>query len=387
MRCAIALICFIADAALAQSALMVDNPAQVGSDVPHVDLSAATFVGNDIVAAKHFTDDPWPANYHRRSGENLAIGTERMQFVGVEQGWTFGAIYRQDWRLVTNADTVDAYAQSQRGDLAQQTRRYALDYDLNGFAADGLRLGHAWAMNLSSAGQLTFGIAGNLLRGRSLRQDKVNGQLTSNAGTASLTATRDLINTDMRAKSIAEADGFSDFSPAQPMDVPMGRGGSLDVGMRYTAANGAYVGIAADDLAGRIRWSQVPRLRLTVNDAQVQCVGNDCTASRIGADWTSTYESVTLRLTPRYLVEAAYPWQGLIMRARVESLKGDLFPVAGVDYALTPAWRVGLDYESRFGSVGISVNNPYFFCALRTDKPAVGSARTLGVSIGLRGYF
>ena len=121
----------------------------------------------------------------------------------------------------------------------------------------------------------------------------------------------------------------------------MGSGGAMDIGMRFTADNGAYIGIAASDLAGRIRWSQVPRLRLEVTDAQVKlCGGSSVPPAGWAPDWTSTDEPVVLHLSPRYLVEGAYPLNKVVLRGRLEAMSGELFPLMGIDYALTPGWKI-----------------------------------------------
>jgi hypothetical protein len=372
----------LGEVAWGQSVLMVVNPAYVPDSTLDLALSAGAFAGDDVVPVNKVGSSLWPADYHTRSGTNLGVANGLVDLGASDQNWNFGAFYRQDWLATANRDTVAAYALYQRNQLVGQDRNYNLNYSLNGLSADGLRMGYANLLPWASAGHVVWGVSASLLQGLSVRQDEAQGELTSGATSGSVSGNRQLINSQLNA--VSSGSSFNDFIPPEAMNVPHGLGYGLDLGLTWIADNGAKVSLAANDLAGRIHWDRVPLIQQNITNLSVPTPNP---GSEPAVSGRNVYESFTQKLQPKYMLEGEYPFGRVTAMAQLEEEDGYWFPQLGLGYALTGAWKLGVDYETRFGSFGVNVRNHNFYFGISTQSLNVETSRALGVSMGAQFSF
>lgn len=356
---------------------MVKNPADRSAPVM---LSAGLFAGNDMVPVAKFDDRIWPPDYRTRDGTNLGVANARFEIIASRRDWTFSYFYRQDWLLRGNRDTVDAYYLEQSDQLTSQVRNYDLQYDLRGFSADGVRL--AFARRVAAhGGELRWGIAASLMRGLDVRVDQVNGSLiVSQIGTASALADRGLYNTRMAA--VPPSSSFNAFTPASVKDVPDGWGYGFDVGLSWQAEGGLRLGLAANDLLGRLRWDSVPYLYQAVDG---QMSGSSLTSGTNGGiiQGSSSYRSLTLKLKPKIRLDADYPRGAMTYSGSLESIDGYWFPQFGARYAVSSNWSLGVDYETRFGTVELGLRHPNFYLTVGSQDLNLNTSRAWSASAGV----
>lgn len=357
---------------------MLNNPALAPLPDREMQFFLGAYAGNDMMPVDKLATENWPTDYRTRSGSNLGIGTLRVEASAREHHWSVGYFYRQDWLLEGNRDTVDAFYLDQRNDLTSAARTYDLNYSLRGYAADGLRLGYSDSLALRSGRSLTWGISASLLHGRSVRQDNVRGQLVSQIGSGTLNGNRSYFDSQLRA--ITDASGFNDFAPPAPMESARGWGYGLDIGLSWQGSEGAALGLIINDLAGRIEWDRVPLIEQTVSNLNDPFVYGSAGSAISGRN---SYTSLTFRLKPKTLLSGAYPLGRSILSANLEGTDGHWFPRLGVSYPVSEKSRIGLDYDTRFGSVSLSLRGRYYFLSVATQDPDFSASRAVGMNVGL----
>lgn len=361
---------------------MVENPARSAGQDEEMHLSGAMFVADDMVPVRHFDDDLWPADYRTRSGANLGVGNERLSFGERRGDLTVDYFYRQDWLLKGNRDSVDAHYLDQQNLLTSANRSFDLDYSIRGFAADGLRLAFAKAAK-SRQGEWGWGVAVSLLHGYDVRLEEAKGTLVSTLGSGTMNGARSLFNSRLRA--VSAPSGFNDFSPPSAQDVSNGWGYAMDLGMYWRFQNGAELALAANDLLGRIKWSDVPLIEQNINGTFVG--GSFSSGTSAVVSGSNRYQSLNFHLKPKLSLEGQYPYGNLSMLARLESVDDMWFPQVGVSYQIASRWRLGLQYESRFGAVEISLRHPKYFVSLSSQNLNLDASRALGLAAGLNFTF
>jgi hypothetical protein len=365
--------------ALGLDMLMLDNPARLVRQANHFDFSGGVFAANDMVPVDQFGDDPWPADYRARAGTNLAVANMRAGF-GVSRGdWSVGYFYRQDWLLKASRDTVDAHYLDQSDQLTSGARAFDLDYSLRGFSADGLRLAFSRANATADGGEWRWGVAASLMHGYDVRLEQAQGNLLTTVGSATLVGNRELFNTRLRA--VPAAASFNAFSPGLARDVPAGWGYSLDLGVTWRFSNGANLALAVNDVLGQIKWERVPLITQNINGTFAGNTFNSGASAIISG--VNRYQSLTLDLKPKLRIEADYPLGETTLLARVDGVDGQWFPQVGISHAIASKWRVGLDYETRFGTAEISLRHANYYLALSSQSLKLNESRALGIAAGL----
>lgn len=364
--------------ALGQDLLLVTNPAALPDDHTELAFHGAAFAGNDMVPVSKFDAKPWPLGYHTNAGANLAVANGRLDLGASRGGLHLGYFYREDWWVEGGRDTVDAFALSKRNQLVGQNRNFSINYQVEGFSADGLRLGYSGVLPVLPHDRLVWGLSVSLLRGLSVRRDSAAGELMSGTASSSLLGNRVLYNS--RQVAVSSGSSFNAFIPPQVMDVPTGSGYGLDVGLTWLAANGAKVSLAANDLAGSIRWERVPLIEQNVNYT------GDFQASP-SLSGRNVYAPLRMTLSPKYQLVGEYPVGRWTWLTQVESEKGYWFPQVGLGFSLLPDWRMGVDYGIRFQSFGVSLTHRNYYCRVSTEDLNLARSRALGVAAGLRFLF
>ena len=367
------------------SLLMIDNPARrmeaQAETQRRTSLTASAFVANDMVPISKFEDDPWPQNYRSRSGENLAIGHLKLELSANQGPWTAGYFHREDWRLRGNRDTIDAYALGRREQLSGLNRTFNLDYETTGFSAYGLKIGYVWRHANKTGRGLTAGVSASMMRGGAVRVESAQGSVISLANSGSLNGMRNLSYSGLDVVPGAKADGFNDFTPAAPQSTDSGFGYGLDIGISYLFDNGASLSFAANDLLAQIEWDRVPRIEQNITNLTEPFVFS----GKGGATFTrnNLYTAVTLKLKPKIMLEGAQPIsENLNLRVRLENIEDLWLPQMGIRYTPRPDWRLSLNYETRFKSVGMGLNWKNLSLALTSKNLSLDKSEALGFSAG-----
>lgn len=365
-------------AASAQGTLVVDNPAQrAGHDAATLRFDA--FAANDHVALSNFTDDPWPGDYRTRPGRNLSLLSARAAAGASFGGFGIDYVRRADWLLQASGDTAHAFYFSQTDQLITSGRDLDLDYRLRGFEADGLRVSASGSFQLPwLGGSSRAGVAANLLRGLRLRAEDARAVYTSDGTSASLNGRRELWYSNLTPSG---SSGISAFRPFSEEAVPAnGSGRSLDVGVHHRFAGGTEVALAANDVAGRMRWRNMPHMTQDVAISNV-------TATSYTSDGTpavsgyNNYLDFAEALPVKYLASARAPlaahWSAF---GELRRISGNDMPRLGLSWSPAPKREILFDYESRWKTFGLLANWESFTLGLRANAwpPLQGSA--LGIS-------
>ena len=366
----------------AHGILMIENPVDQHEPNESMRFMVGGFAGNDVLPVRRLSELPWPTDYDSRPGVNEGLGNLRLAIDYRRDDWTLGYFYRQDWKLRTVQDSVDVYAATTHGRLPDTLGTFQLNYRVRGFSADGLKVGYTWRRDTSAGGRFSMGMAASLLRGRSLRDDHVDGQLINSAQSAEMSGYRDWFASDLAATTPSEADGMSDFTPAIPMSHVNGWGFGLDFGVNYMAANGVSINLVANDIASRIDWSRIPYLHTDISAAKVICEEDKCVPSRVGANWNSTYRRYDLKLDPKFQVEVLLPFGQNQATLRAEALDGDWYPQIEFDFPVSSRWRLGFGYEPRFRTVSASLHDDHFLFSLSSERFDFAEGNSLGLMFG-----
>lgn len=379
----VVLACSGISSAWSQGVLNINNPALIIVPENSWSFQGEAFAANDMVPLKYFDDDPWPANYRTRAGTNLGLANARIAIDTNRGDWSIGYFYRQDWLLKGNRDSIDAYVLDRNEQLTSQVRSFDLDYSIQGYVADGLRMAISRKISSANGHVFRWGAAASLLRGLDVRKEQAKGNLISTAGSASLIGDRQLFNSQLNA--VSTSSSFNDFIPAAVKDVSVGVGYALDLGLNWKFKNGANIDLAVNDLFGRIKWNRVPLIEQEINGAFM----GDTFSSGANAiiSGSNRYQSLSLALDPKLSISGAYPLGAISLHARADSIDGLWIPQLGGEYAFATNWRVGLDYETRFGSAKISLRHPKYFVSLSTDKLKLNESHALGFAAGLSYVF
>jgi hypothetical protein len=369
--------------AWSQGVLTVNNPAQAAGEPNGMQFQGAAFAANDMVPLNRFEDDPWPANYRTRAGSNLGVVNARIEMSANRGDWSLGYFHRQDWLLRGSRDSIDAHVLDQNGQLTSQVRTFDLDYAIQGYAADGLRLAFSRELTRAQGDVLRWGAAVSLLRGLDVRKEQAQGNLISTVGSAALIGNRYLFDSQLNA--VPASSSFNAFTPGPARDVSVGLGYALDLGLSWNFPNGASLDLAVNDLFGRIKWNRVPSIEQKIDGAFVGNTFNSGVAAIISG--SNSYQALNLALKPKLSLSGAYPMGDIALRARVDGIDGLWFPQLGAEYGIAPNWRLGLDYETRFGSTQISLRHAKYFMSLSTDKLKLSESRALGFAAGLNFVF
>jgi hypothetical protein len=366
-------------AAMAQDVLTIWNPALLPAGGSALQFSASAFAADDMVPVRDIGDARWPADARVTSATERMVGSLRVDAGASDaDGWNAGLFYRQDWSGHATPDTVSAYVRNQYDQLGTQTRGYALDYSLTGFAADGVRVGHSWNWEAAGASQFAFGVSAELMRGVSLRSDSMQGTLQTALGAGSLSGSRTDFDTGLAA--VQTGASFNDFVPSAAQAVADGTGWGLDLGATWIAAGGFRIAFAANDLGARLHWNNVPMIATVATHLSYPYLTPQRTPAVQGLD---AYAPVTLRLQAKYMLEADLPPQaGIVGSARLEAQGGVVYPQLGLDWEFAPRWNCGIDYDTRFGALGVDLRHGGFSFGLSTQSANLAQSRAVGAELG-----
>jgi hypothetical protein len=362
----------------AEGLLAIDNPATHGAG-NGVYASIEAFEGNDQVAMREYGGD-WNGSYTPRNGTNLGLAVLRAE-TGVQwSGYRLGALWRGEALVQTDRDTSDLVQQFKTSAGYTPNRRYVLDYQLKGFEADGARLSKSFQTAGFAGWQADWGVGLSYLRGQRISLNTVNGEVvTLNTKDFDATAQQSVSDSQMNTKDLASFN-----APFGRQASASGSGYAVDIGMALRhPASGARVELAVADLLGAMEWRDLPTNVSRYTTATKYYDANGYLNIYPSATRASSYRNLQQVLEPKWLASVTYPVGSMEIQGLASYTQGYWFPQLGLGYALAQRWRVKADYDVHFGTLGLSLNHPWFGLSLRTDSLDTNTAKAYGLAASI----
>jgi hypothetical protein len=328
------------------------------------------FEANDYTSMRHFSDD-WRGAYTPREGRNLGVSYARADVSAREASWSVGYFYRHDILLESNRDMTDiVYANKTKTPVAIG-RSYDINLAMSGFEAQGVRLDKALTWQTQHACYATVGVGASLLKGQRSRMGQAHGNALS-------TATGYTYNLNM-----TDADSNKIY-PFMPSGEVSSIGYALDLGLRLQWQDGKRLDLAINDLAGEIRWRNLP---LTTMDANSSTATRDAQGYILFNPTVSGQNSradLTQKLDTKGSVQFHAPLsKGVSANLGTEWIKDNLFPRLGLEYTASHELGVMADYDTRFKTFGLGVTWRDAYLTARTQNLNFDKARGYGVNVGI----
>jgi hypothetical protein len=361
----------------AEGLLAIDNPAKnnLGNGTyAHVEA----FQGNDSVAIRHYGND-WQGNFSPRSGTNIGVLAARSEIGGQWNGFQLGALHRAQALVEANRDTTDLAQQYSSNAGYSQGRTYLLDYHIQGFEADGVRLSKRMQWRLSDQWHLDGGAGVSMLQGKQIKLETVSGQVIAlNTQDFNANATQDTVSSTM------DTSGNGNFNtPFGAHPTLSGQGFAADIGFVLERIDGLRLEAAVNDLAGSIAWKNVPRYTSDYNTATKYFDANGYVRFNPAVTSQSSYGNVEQTLDPKLWLAASYPLGPVEAKAATSYLRGYWFTQLGLGHRVSPHCVVEADYDLRFQTVRLAVQYHYAYLGVRTDNANLDQAKAYGLTFGL----
>jgi hypothetical protein len=371
-------------AAQAEGLLAIDNPATHSTHpAPSTDSTPTrayaqieAFAGNDQVAMREYGGD-WNGSYTPRGGVNLGLAVLRAESGVQWSSYRLGALWRGEALVQTNRDTSDLVQQYKTSAGYSPERRYALDYQLTGFEADGARLSKHFHTQDFGAWQADWGLGLSYLRGQRITINTVSGEVvTINTKDFNATARQALSDSQMNTADLASFN-----APNGRHASVSGTGYAVDMGLALQhKATGARVELAVADLLGAMDWQNLPTNVSRYTTATKYYDANGYLNIYPSTTRASNYHNLQQVLDPKWLASVHYPLGEMELSGWASYTQGYWFPQMGVGYALPDAWQVKADYDLRFGTWGLALQHPRFGLGLRTDDLSTQTAKAYGLA-------
>lgn len=373
------MLALLSHLAHAEGVLAVDNPAKNAMGAGGY-ATIEAFEGNDQIALKQYGGD-WQGEYSPRDGRNIGLLAARAE-AGVQwRGFRLGWLYRGEALVEASRDASDlvyAYKNKSGYDVG---RTYLADYRISGFEADGARLSKRFSSGIGEHWRLDLGVGLSYLRGKRLKMQTVSGQVVG-VTAKDLNGMAGISDMDTRMDT-ANLDKFN--APFGKQATPLGEGYALDAGLVVThEASGARLELAVNDLAGKLKWRDLPGNIMSAGTAETKYYDAD--------GWVhfnpqvtrqSRYFDLTQNLDSKTWLALAYPLGGFEVQAATSHIRGYWFPQASLAYHVSPTWKLMAEYDFRFNTVGLLIRHPWVFFGLRTENIDFDKARAYGVNGGI----
>ena len=367
--------------AFGEGVLAINNPALNGtSGKVYVDLEA--FAANDQVAMSEYGGD-WRGNYTPRNGVNLGLGVLRAESGIQWKGYRVGAILRAEGLLQANRDSSDLVQQFKTNVGYTTNRSYLLDAQIKAYEADGAHWSKSFQLESTGSWQTQWGIGMSYLRGRRITLSAVTGEAVAvNATDLGGSALHNNFDTLIKTLPMTAAgvDLASFNAPFGRQATFYGSGYSFDVGWELrNPSSGASFQVAVADLLGRIDWKDVP-----TNVSGYTTATKDFSVSGYGTIYptltrTSSYQSIKQTLDPKWFVALNQPIGNFDVYGAASYTQGFWFTQLGVSRAISPNSRLKVDYDLRFGTVGLAFEHRRLHLSLRMDGLQIDAAKGYGV--------
>jgi len=287
------------------------------------------------------------------------------------EAWSVGYFYRAEIVLESNKDTTDiAYANQTRTPV-QAGRAYDISLAMNGFEAQGARLDRAFAWKTDDALEVTLGIGASLMNGQRTRFGQVQGNALSTANGY----TYDI--------NLSDANSQKTY-PFMPPGEVSGTGYALDLGLRLQWQDNKRLDMAINDLAGEIRWKNLPQTTMTANSATTTYDSQGYIVLNPAMSGQNKLIDITQKLDTKASIQFHSPLAyGMSVNVGTEWIKGNFFPRLGLEYVTDNTGRLSADFDQRFRTFGLSATWKYLNLAARTQSTNLDQSHAYGFSAGL----
>jgi hypothetical protein len=372
-------------AAFAVDPFATHNPAHF-ADEQAAYLDASLFLGNDVIPVKTLlSGDKWKDDYTPKDGKNLAVASARVESGVAWHSLRIGYVARQEWSVRAQRDTLDIYRASQ---LKQNfpTGMQKIQYELEGWSAQGMQLGGAWRKPLGDGNwKLDFGLSLSLLKGDRLRRENWQGSVNPIGNDVLVTnasVTRDF---DQMDKDLLR----------NPMSLPgstTGSGYALDLGFSVGREDGWRLDWAVADALGALSWKNVPSETLSTTDYIIcQTLDAACSAAKLNpayadlAGGTSPKNrDFSLHLKPKHMLTLSAPVNQAFVELGDSYRDGEHFPRIAVRQHLRDGWGTRVDYDFRMRSVGLALAHRWLYMNYQTDSLSPDKAKVIALGVGAR---
>lgn len=357
--------------AAADGLLAIVNPAaqELPSGNWGMAFSGQYFEANDYTSMRHFSDD-WRGPYTPREGKNLALSFARADVSAQHESWSVGYFYRQDILLESNRDMTDIVHANKTATPVPLGHTYTPSLAMNGFEAQGVRLDKAFTWHAGRALDAIFGVGASIMNGQRTRMGQAQGNALSTASGYSYDV------------SLDDADSRKTY-PFMPPGEVSGTGYALDLGWRLQWQDGKRLDIAINDLAGEIRWKNLPQTTMTANSATATHDAQGYIAFNPTMSGQNSRVDRTQKLDTKGKAQFHAPLTaGMSVNFGTEWIKDNLFPRLGLKYAAASGINVSADYDARFGTLGLGASWKSAYLAARTQRMNWDQSRGYGVAAG-----
>ena len=345
-----------------------DNPALIDQQRVAY-LSGSLFVGSNFANISDLLNDK-TNRFDTSHSDAIALVQSRAK-IGVDfHGFRLAALSRQDWFGTTTGNTILAYQKTQASGNLPAGTSLPLQYELTGFAADGVQLGHAveW---VASAWVFKAGAAATLLEGRAVKRQIAAGSASALGG-GGMNVSGSTTNTCTCINPVAEG-----FIPAFQGHSPTGTGYAVDLGVTIQHENGVHLAWSVADAVSSIAWRSVPAISLSGSSTfNGQFPG--------GRRWLTDFEET---LPVQHTLALSAPVNKVQFEVSLTRLNGYNFPMVGASVLAENGWNWGVAYDTYFRAAQLSASNKKWRLKLQTDSPQVETTRQIGIALELHQPF
>ncbi|MEW9900555.1 hypothetical protein ABWL39_18205 [Chitinivorax sp. PXF-14] len=372
-------VMFAIQSAAMASPLAISNPAEIAT-VATSRLDFELYGANDPIDVMKASKS-WSDHVRCCQGNNFALFQTKLELAGDAKGWRLGVFHRRDALAQGNDDVIRLAPLLDRGDVLTPGSTYDVDYRMEYFAANGVRLGRAMAFDAGGLGKFRSGVALSYLRGTRVR-------LEHGAGHADV-ATADKLSfygIRERLDSGLNTGDPNQFNPYVREGNPSGDGFSTDVGISWELPQGVKINAVVSDLGARIRWRDIPQTvtaGAVTYDNNGKLVGaENGAASLVEQD---SRVAVTQRLKEKWLVNASAPFGAYRALAELSYIDGLWIPQIGGAYVVNERTTVGLSYDTRFKAWQMQMSWLGLGLSLYASDLNLARASALGLAVHTAG--
>lgn len=234
--------------------------------------------------------------------------------------------------------------------------------------ADGLHLSDSMEHAFKNGDRLAWGASFSYLRGQQVRQQTVSGQVQV-----------------VGPKDFGFDAQMQDFNGKQ---ADMGNGYALDAGVSLALHNGARLDFSVNDLAARMHWKNVPVTNEVANSNTKSYDPNGYVVINPSYSGSREKQDLDMRLHPKWLLAATVPLGAFDLEGNVSGTQGFYFPEAGLGYRLGYGWRLGINYDTHFRTIGFTAGNRWLSLGAESQNwSSFSQSRAYGVTGSLHFRF
>lgn len=352
--------------------------APFGGEGWQVQAQAADFSASDATPVRGFGGD-W-ARYHPHAGRNAALQQAWLDLSLQHGGWELAAALRGDLVVAGSRGSFDAvHAYKQRLTPSDGT---VLDAQAKaqGVVWAGLRVARSWTLlsaRSADAAGLHLTAALTPLQVRRVRLTDVRGRVQYDTATGY----------GFDASTLQQASDRQ-FGGQGTRDAT-GSGVTTDLGLLWQPAPGWFANLSLVDAFSRLRIDGVATEAMQLSSSTRQLDARGYLDYQPLLTGRNSASDLRLRLARKWSATAGLPaaslWTGApagsLVGARWERIDGLDLPALWAAWpvtALGPGWRLQLDAETRWRSLGIGLQGPQAALWLRSSSLRPGQAAALG---------